>query len=75
MEIEEKGRVDELIIIGRGAITIREQKKRENEGQFSYENDIMGRQVYRTWGHNMFYRVKTVTYYLELSEVYPALYS
>ena len=35
----------------------------------------MGRQVYRTWGHNMFYRVKTVTYYLELSEVYPALYS
>ena len=24
MEIEEKGRVDELIIIGRGAITIRE---------------------------------------------------
>ena len=50
-------------------------RKRENKGQFSCENDIMGRQVYRTWGHNMFYRVKTVTYYLELSEVYPALYS
>ena len=50
-------------------------RKRENKGQFPCENDIMGRQVYRTWGHNMFYRVKTVTYYLELSEVHPALYS
>ena len=35
----------------------------------------MGGHVYRTRGQYMFYGVKSVTYYLELSEVDPALYS
>jgi hypothetical protein len=53
----------------------KEVEKREDKGQFSCENDIMGGQVYRTRGQYVYFGMKTVTYYLELSEVDPALYS